>query len=273
LTVPDVQKPVETPLFPGPVLVAAPHMDDATLACGGTLQKLPDRETLHILYCTRGNGARAGPPPPPARNPRRAEARAALETLGLDPQGPEFLDYVDWRLRRRPELQQRLQTLVETLRPRWVFAPFRYDRHPDHIAVYRAARRAVARARAPCSLVEYFVYFQWRLLPRRDIRSYIRAPYLLTVDIGDVVDRKRRALQCFASQLRADAEHRRPVLSPELIEAFCRPTEQFLLAEPPAATREVLALPPLLMQALHVLEPRLKFAKERLQDLLWRARR
>ena len=49
-------------------------------------------------------------------------------------------------------------------------------------------------------LVEYFVYYQWRLLPEGDVRQYIRPDQLLEVDTAASGIKKRTALDFFKSQ-------------------------------------------------------------------------
>src|SRR5688572_19567856 len=76
-------------LFPGRILVVAPHMDDEVLACGGTVAGLPHKDRIHVAYAT--DGARAYSPVVPwldATSPalssvRRAEATEALGILGV----------------------------------------------------------------------------------------------------------------------------------------------------------------------------------------------
>src|SRR5918993_3613102 len=41
-------------LFPGTILVVAPHMDDEVLACGGTIARLPSPARVHLVYATDG---------------------------------------------------------------------------------------------------------------------------------------------------------------------------------------------------------------------------
>jgi LmbE family N-acetylglucosaminyl deacetylase len=45
--------PVKT--FRGVIVIAAPHMDDEILSCGGTIARLPDKDRVHCVYATDGS--------------------------------------------------------------------------------------------------------------------------------------------------------------------------------------------------------------------------
>jgi LmbE family N-acetylglucosaminyl deacetylase len=94
--------------------------------------------------------------------------------------------------------------------------PFRFDRHPDHLAVNHAVIGAQRQGLvAPARLYEYFVYYRWRLLPGRDLRRYIHPHHLLAVDTEVVSRQKRQALDCYASQTTLFSPWQtRPILTP-----------------------------------------------------------
>ena len=59
-------------LLRGVVLIAVPHMDDAVLACGGTIAQLPDPERIHLVYAT--DGIRSPEPVVPGAAPATTES-------------------------------------------------------------------------------------------------------------------------------------------------------------------------------------------------------
>ncbi|HET6341077.1 MAG TPA: PIG-L family deacetylase [Gemmatimonadota bacterium] len=263
--------------LPGTVAVLAPHMDDELLACGGTLAALPSRSRVHVVWAT--DGSRSPAPAAPWRHPpagladvREREAREALDVLGVPQENLHFLRLPDGRLRSHAaELDRALAPLLETIGPDHLLAPFRYDRHPDHLAVQRTATAWVAGRDGRTELLEYFVYTASRLLPRGDIRSYIRPGLLLGVDITGWSATKRRALERYRSQTtRAYDFQRRPNLTPALLDLVCHEPELFLPYSPSMPGPAVFEGPVAYIRLAHRIEPVLKERKDRLTALLRR---
>ena len=222
--------------FQGRILIVAPHMDDEVLACGGLIARLPARQQVHVAYAT--DGTKSPAPVFPWRDPvsadlgavRRQESEAALAVLGVPRQNLQFFNLPEGQLPgHRDELERLWLEHLERVQPDHVLVPFRYDRHPDHLAVNRVVTDSLTSGRFRGRLSEYFVYHRWRLLPRRDIRRYVRPEYLLKLDITAVADRKLAALECFASQTtRYYPWQTRPILTPQLLEEECRGPECYL---------------------------------------------
>jgi LmbE family N-acetylglucosaminyl deacetylase len=268
-------------LFPGTILIVAPHMDDEVLACGGTIARLPDPARVHLIYAT--DGARSYSPVIPwldATSPelssvRRAEARSALAQLGISSQNLHFLDFPDGRLEQHPEAVERaFMELVRKLEPAHVLIPFRYDRHPDHLAVNRLVHSALRREGSRAELFEYFVYYRWRMLPRRDVRMYVRTDQLLAVDIAPVAGRKRMALDCFRSQTsRYYAWQDRPILPQSSLDEVCRHPEVFLKYDPSLRGEAVFTGARRWIRLVHAFEPIAKRRKDQVMALVRRGTR
>jgi LmbE family N-acetylglucosaminyl deacetylase len=153
--------------------------------------------------------------------------------------------------------------VIGEIRPDRILTPFRYDRHRDHIAVHRAVTASVSEAQR-VQIVEYFVYHYWRLLPRRDVRRYIRASELRQVEIADVSDRKRVALECFKSQTtRFYAWQTRPNLTASLLDSVSREPELFLISRPSLPGASVFTDSAAWIRVAHRLESPLKRVKDR----------
>ena len=137
------------PVSEGPVLVIAPHMDDESLGCGLLLASHPRKEQLHVLFVTDGSHSpeHAGGASESSRRElaqiREREAREAAAVFGLPPANVEFLGLEDGRLAAQPErLMSALVDYVRCIGAEQLLIPFRYDRHPDHLAINRAVSRA-----------------------------------------------------------------------------------------------------------------------------------
>jgi LmbE family N-acetylglucosaminyl deacetylase len=81
---------------------------------------------------------------------RKNESVTALGLLGVPRENLRFLDLPEADLRSHTqELARLLREHLSVLRPDHVLVPFRYDRHPDHLAVNRVAT-AECSQRSPC---------------------------------------------------------------------------------------------------------------------------
>ena len=214
-------------------LVVAPHPDDEVLGCGGLIAANERPDAIDVLVVTDGAlspPGLAGDPDLPAR--RRAESERALRSLGLGGDRVRFLGLPDGGL---PGLDSRLDgelgDAVHRTAATDVFVPFRFDRHPDHLAVHAAGERLLRRT--GIRLWEYFVYPRWRLLPRGDVRRHLGRGSTVALHLSEAArTAKRAALEEYVSQATTFAEGQgRPVLSPAFLDWMCDGPEIFLRYE------------------------------------------
>lgn len=254
--------------FQGRVLIVAPHMDDEVLACGGLMALLSDKSRIYVAYATDGTMSPAPVLPgsdaasPDLGELRMQESVQAMAVLGVPEANLSFIGLPEARLpSHAEELARRIQALLERIQPDHVLVPFRLDRHPDHLAVNQVVTNALQEGRLRGELTEYFVYHRWRLLPKRDIRRYLRHPQLIRVDLSSVAAMKRRALDCFRTQTtRYYPWQTRPILTPELLDEECR-EEQFLCYDPDYPGMKVVTSMSAWIRVAHRLEPRLQKLK------------
>lgn len=229
-------QPLDLNLLTGTLVIAAPHMDDEALACGGLIAKLPDKQRIHLIYATDGMKSPAPIMPGDEIKPdlgriRMSESVQAMKLLGVPGQNLHFLCLPEAQLEKNiSALQQPLTDKLKQLAPQHIFVPFRYDRHLDHLAVNHVVVSVIEQGIVQAQLIEYFVYYRWRLLPKRDIRKYIQPQYLFKLDISDVATLKRRSLDCFTSQTTIYYPWQtRPILTSTLLDEECANPEYFLM--------------------------------------------
>ncbi len=177
------------------ILAISPHPDDVELFIGGTTRHLVQLGyRVAILDLTRGEAATRGTP-----EIRAHEAAAAAQVLGVDrhqlglPDGGVHAD--------NPDHVAALVAFLRMHRPELVLAPWTEERHPDHEAAGRLALRAQFLASAggyrpdlgARHVIRELVHYPMRVLPTP---SFV-------VDIAHVLDIKRQAIACHASQLAA----------------------------------------------------------------------
>jgi hypothetical protein len=120
-------------------------------------------------------------------------------------------------------------------------------------------------------LVEYFVYHRWRLMPKNDIRKYIKPQFLFQLDIASVAEQKRQALDCFVSQATNYYPWQtRPILTSVLLDEECQNPEYFLIAPASLPGVAVFSSLALWIRLVHRLEPNLLRWKYLLASLIKR---
>jgi LmbE family N-acetylglucosaminyl deacetylase len=171
------------------VLVLAPHPDDESIGCGGTLVRhAVDGDRVVALVLTSGEAGVPGAPPDAARAIREAECRQAVATLGAElapfarlPDGA-LADHVD-------AAAAVVAPLLHDLRPERVYLPHDADGHADHAPCAAILRAAVARTGRPAPWAlgyEVWTPMGWFDQPQ---------------DVTDTVDRKLAAIAAYRSQL------------------------------------------------------------------------
>jgi LmbE family N-acetylglucosaminyl deacetylase len=266
--------------FSGTVLVVAPHMDDEALACGGLLAQLPDPNRVHVVYATDGMRSPAPVVPGDAISDdlgarREQESIAAMQLLGIPEGNLHFFRLPEAHLANHEStLERLLDERLRTIAPDVVLAPFRYDRHPDHLTVNRTVTALVKSGAARAAFYEYFVYHRWRLLPGRDLRRFIRPDQLVRIDIERAAQRKRAVLDCFRTQTtRYFPWQTRPILRPELLDDECSGAEFYVRYDPQLDGAAIFERNGPWIRIAHQLEPFLQRSKYRLSAWSQRATR
>lgn len=219
-----LSRPLPEADIAAPALVLAPHQDDEVLGCGGLVALkrargvpvvvafLTDGRTSHARFLDADELARR----------RRDEALAACRELGVPCGSVHFLGFRDGELSAHlGAATARVAQLLRDHPDHVVLAPYAGDTTPDHKATLEAALRAIA-AQEPGGmrvLLEYPVWFwhHWPwVCPPVARRLHLPAAVLAglraaaarlrhlgyRVDIGAVLETKRRALACHATQVR-----------------------------------------------------------------------
>jgi LmbE family N-acetylglucosaminyl deacetylase len=165
--------PLEDTLPGQKVLVVAPHPDDEAIGCGGTIVRhVAAGGTVETVVCTMDNE-------------RKKEAVAAATVLGV--KNTVFLDYEIESLAHQKTLAERLLQVFTTTKPDIIFVPFWFDNHTDHRAVNDALITIAGEQKIDAMIYAYPVWFP--LYPN------------VLVDIGPVWESKKKAIECYPSQL------------------------------------------------------------------------
>lgn len=176
------------------VLVVAPHPDDAELGMGGAILKFKaEGLAVGILDLSDGEPTPHGSPEIRAR-----ETAAASQVLGID--WRENLGLANRRLEHTLDARASLAVVFRRVKPRWLFAPYWVDAHPDHVAATELVEAArfwskltkTDLAGEPHHPERIFHYFCLHL------RQVVQPAFVL--DISPYWDQKRSAIECYQSQ-------------------------------------------------------------------------
>ena len=190
-------------------VIVAPHPDDEILACGGLLQLLAAQgSAVLFIAVTDGDASHPGSPLWPQERLRRVrpqESAQALQALGLVKPAWLRLHLPDGGVAgMAPSLSA---TLAAQLHPGdTVLTTWRLDGHPDHEACGWACASACSASGA--TLVEMPVW-GWHWAAPGDARVPWHRARRLPLP-APILQRKRAALRCFASQLAADPSTGKP---------------------------------------------------------------
>ena len=165
------------------VLVFAPHPDDESLGCGGTLARLALLCPVKAVLVTDGSGG--GGLPREAGASRQAEFVRALGILGVN----ESLQLYqpDGNFQGSAALARQVKALLDDYQPDWVFLPSPLDYHRDHVRI--AAFLEPLCRRAP-SVTQLLFYEIWAPVPATHV-----------VDITEQAGRKQDALAAHATAM------------------------------------------------------------------------
>jgi bacillithiol biosynthesis deacetylase BshB1 len=176
------------------VLVVAPHPDDAELGMAGAILKfVAEGLRVGILDLTSGE-----PTPHGSLEIRKRETDAATNILGIE--WRENLGLSNRSLEATLENRAKLAAVFRRERPKWIFAPYWVDAHPDHVA----ATELVEAARFWSKLTKTDLPGE-PFHPRRIFNYYcvhlkqqIQPAFVL--DITDQWEAKLASIRCYESQ-------------------------------------------------------------------------
>lgn len=130
------------------VLVVAPHADDETLGCGGTLLRLK-QEGAQIYWLLLTTPTVESGFSKSIVDERRDEIRQVISQYQFDGVyelgfSPSMLDTYS-----QAELISSMSKVVKDIKPDWVFCPYRNDAHSDHQVTFDATLAVTKSFRYP----------------------------------------------------------------------------------------------------------------------------
>jgi len=209
-------------------LVFAPHQDDETLACGGTVYlKKQAGASVKMVFMTDGSNSHPGLiKRAELQEVRGKEAVAAAAVLGVDQEDLFFLDFEDGHLSEaRQGAVAQVEEILRQQRPEQVFIPYTGEPPADHWITTEIVLDAMARCSCSATVYEYPVWYlyqwpwvglgtdkgQWSSFIKKMIKSGLGTKpffqFRSGVDIREALPVKRKALSQYRSQMEPYRSH------------------------------------------------------------------
>lgn len=215
------------------MIVFAPHPDDETLACGGTIiRKIREGFDVYVIVMTDGRHSHdvtlglSEPSPEEIAQIRAREFSQATSILGVDPNNLVILGFEDGELSKHvPEAKERTIPILRKVRPMDVYIPYMDDENEDHRTTYEIVTCAVREAHLLPKIYEYPVW------GGKNIGCRVKT---LVIDIHEELGRKIEAISKYKSQISTCfPRQEKPVLSEQFVNMFRSERETFYTREQP----------------------------------------
>jgi LmbE family N-acetylglucosaminyl deacetylase len=213
------------------IIVFAPHPDDETLACGGTIiKKLEEGFDVYVVVMTDGRHSHdatlglAEPSPTTIAEIRATEFREATRVLGVNPTNLILMRFEDGKLRRHmSEAREKTVQILHEVRPVEIYMPYRDDANEDHRTTYKIVTGSVREADLLPKMYEYPV---WNgKTPCHELKVFV-------TDIHKELGRKMEAISKYKSQTsKRFPKQEKAVLSEDFVNTFRSETETFYTKE------------------------------------------
>lgn len=176
------------------VLIIAPHPDDAELGMGGAIcNLLAAGKRVGVLDLTSGEPTPHGSP-----EIRVRETNAASAVLGLT--WRENLGLPNRSLQPTLEARAQVAGVIRRTKPRWLYAPYWVDAHPDHVAATELIEAARFWAKLTKTDLPGQSHHPQRIFYYYSVHLRVVAQPAFVLDITAHWETKRRAIECYQSQ-------------------------------------------------------------------------
>lgn len=175
------------------ILCIGAHPDDVEIGMGGTVASLVNQgHKVLILDLTNGEPTPYGTP-----EIRKKESEKSAEVLGVK---RITLDLPNRFLEDTIENRKKIAEIIRDFQPKYIFAPFFDDAHPDHISASKLADAARFYAKLTKSDIKGEPFYPKRIIYYFPIHIRLRIQPTFIIDISNFVEIKKRAILCYESQ-------------------------------------------------------------------------
>jgi N-acetylglucosamine malate deacetylase 1 len=200
------------------ILVVAAHPDDEALGCGGAIARHVDEgDEVHVVFMADGVTSRKKL----AEDGLRERNKAAYESCEiLGAQSPQFLGFPDNKMDTVALLDvvQELEKIMDKIQPSIIYTHHDEDLNVDH----RITHQAVLTACRPQPENYVNEIYSFEVLSSTEwVAPSAKNTFIPNrfVDISNVIERKIKALNAYAEEMR-DYPHSRSIETVELLAKY-----------------------------------------------------
>ena len=181
------------------LLVIAPHPDDAELGMAGAIMRFKSQGLrVGVLDLTNGE-----PTPHGSVEIRARETAAATAILQLD--WRENLGLPNRSLEATLDARRQLAEVFRRTRPKWLFAPYWVDAHPDHVAATQLIEAARFWSKLTKTEMAGEPFHPERIFYYWCVHLRVVEPPTFVLDVSEFWDRKRSG-----ARMLCESVHHRP---------------------------------------------------------------
>ncbi len=175
-------------------LIVAPHPDDAELGMGGAILGMQNAGlNIGILDLTNGEPTPFGSP-----EIRIQETEAASKVLGI--RWRHNLGLPNRSLEPTLNAREKLASIFRLTQPRWIFAPYWQDAHPDHLAATQLVDAARFWSKLSNTEMPGEPFHPERIYNYYCVHLKMHANPKFVLDISQDWDKKLESIACYHSQ-------------------------------------------------------------------------
>ena len=214
----------------------APHPDDETFGCGGTIaKKISEGYEVLIVVMTDGRyafqkvlGIDSDPTPEELKEIRKDEVKRAVKILGVPGKNIVFLDFIDGELKNHEaEAVEKVIEIFNGNDPVEVYFPYKKDAHPDHRATHRIVKNAIGKLGINVSMYQYSIGQKYAHIgPIIDSLLNLFKHNIIRVEISKFLSLKKGAVKEFRSEVSIISSKQRKPLE-ENVNKFLKREEVF----------------------------------------------
>lgn len=194
------------------IIVFAPHPDDETLGCGGTIiKRVTEGYEAIVVVMTDGRhalsaafGIQNSPSPEEMKQIREAETVAAMRILGVTKKNIIFLDFEDGKLiDNSKQLLVKVTKILNEFQPVEVYFPQKKDYHPDHRTAGIVLEASIRKLDFPTKGYQYSIGTRFLHLGpiKAKFLDYFRNNHVY-VDVSPFLSKKEAAINAYKSQIK-----------------------------------------------------------------------